>query len=148
VHHDGAVSARRVLVIRDARARPGDVGAGNPLPQVPVQRLDDRRYGLWLIACGRACQLTHPDGREAPDHHPAVRHPGLVLDREQPRFHPGEPGRLGLDLSPDLSPAQLEHPAKFRRAHLLAEDRLPLLQREAEVLQRDDPVQLGEWLAR
>ena len=42
---------------------------------------------------------------------------------------------------------QLEHPAKFRRAHLLRQDRLHLLQAEAEVLQRDDAVQLGE-LAR
>lgn len=44
----------------------------------------------------------------------------------------------------DPGPPQPEHPAQFRRADLLGQDRLDLRQGEAEVLQRDDAVQVGE----
>jgi hypothetical protein len=112
-----------------------------------VERLDDRRDRLRLISRGHAGELGHPDRREALDDHSVGRHPGLVLDRHQPRLDPGEPGRLGLDPGLDLRPAQLEHPAQFGRGHLLLEDRLHLLQGEAELLERDDAVQLVQ-LAR
>jgi hypothetical protein len=68
----------------------------------------------------------------------------VLTSAKQPRLDPGQPGRLGLDLSVDLGPAQLEHPAQFRRADLLGQDRLHLTEGEAEVLQGNDAVQLGE----
>src|SRR5690349_3468467 len=145
VHDDAALGL--VLVVRDGRTGRRDVGAGQAAPHVVVERLDDRRDGLWFVARGYTRQFGYPDRREALDDDPFGRHPGSVLDRQQPRLDPGEPGRLGLDAGLDLRPAQPEHAAQFRRADLLREDRLHLLQGEAEVLERDDAVQLVE-LAR
>src|SRR5215469_11558047 len=128
-----------------------------PAAQSPALaiRWNRSRYSGWMTGpmqpgsypSGRSCQLARPDRREAFDDDPVGRHTCLVLDCGQPRLDPGEPGSLGLYLSLDLGPAQPEHAAQFRRAHLLLQDRLHLLQGEAKILQRDDAVQLGE-LAR
>jgi len=144
VDHDGAVAGRRVLVVREGRARRADARAGHQAHELAVQRLDDRRDGLRLVPRGGAGQLTDPDRREALDDDSVDRHAGLVLDAQQPRLDPGQPGRLGLNAIKDLGPAQLEHPAQFGRAHLLGQDGLHLAEGEAEVFQRDDAVQLGE----
>ena len=144
VDDDGAVAVRGVLVVRDGRARRADARAGHQLPQVAVQRLDDRGDGLRLVPRGGAGQLPHPDRREALDHHPVDRDAGLVLNGQQARLDPGQPGRLVLDVSVDLGPAQLQHAAQLGRADLFGQDGLHLAQGEAEVLQRDDAVQLGQ----
>ena len=99
---------------------------------------------LRLVPGGGAGQLPHPDRRKALDHHPVDRDTALVLDGQQARLDPGQPGRLGLNAIKDLGSAQLEHAAQLGRADLFGQDRLHLLQGEAEVLQRDDAVQLGQ----
>jgi hypothetical protein len=113
-----------------------------------VQRLNDRRDGVGLISRRRAGQLSNPDLRQGLDNHSVDRRPGLVLNRHKPRLNPGQTDCLSVDLRADLSPAQPEHPAKFRGAQLVAENRLHLLEGKAELLQRNDAVQVRELSRR
>src|SRR5215469_7276531 len=119
VHHDCAVAGRSVLVVGQRRAGRSEACAGDLMPQLVVERLDDWRDCGWLEARCHAGELAYPDPWDAPGNDSVSRRVGLVLDAEQSRFDAGKSRCLRLDLSADLGPAQPEHAAKLSRSEFL-----------------------------
>src|ERR1700730_17312802 len=80
VHDDTAVASRRILVIRDGRARRGDAGAGYRLPQAAVQRLLQRDDAVQLGQLARLIEAVpgsriHAGRPEQADRVVAPEHP-------------------------------------------------------------------------
>jgi hypothetical protein len=63
------------------------------------------------------------------------------LDHPESCRHAGESGRVGRQLGLQLGTPQAQHPAQLGDVHPVVEDREDLLEGEAEVLERDDPVE-------
>ncbi|CAD5959058.1 protein of unknown function [Streptomyces sp. KY75] len=148
VHDDRAAApgraVRGVLVPGDPGTGGPDAGALQEREELLVQRTDHRPDVLRLVARGDPGQLGHPDRGNGLDHNVVGRHVPLALDRPEPRLDLGQPRRRGRHRLRQLRPAQPQHPAQLLRAHPLVQDVPHLLEREAEVLERDDPVEPGE----
>src|SRR5215472_9529374 len=144
MYRDAAREHLRILVVRDGRTSWADVGFSDARPEVCVERLDHGRDVLWLVAARRADQFRNSGRSESLDHHAVNGGAAAILNGEQPRFHSGQPSPVSLDLNLDLCLAELEHSAKLRRGYLVGENPSDLVQREAEFLQGNDPIQLGE----
>jgi hypothetical protein len=65
----------------------------------------------------------------------------LPFDHPEPRLHAGEPDRVRRHLGLQLRASQAQHPAKLDDVDPVVEDRLDLLQREAQILEGDEPVE-------
>ena len=65
----------------------------------------------------------------------------LALDHAETCVDLGQPHRVPLHLGRQLGPPQPQHAAQLTGVDLLVDQRLHLLQREAEILEGDHPVE-------
>ena len=146
--HEYAVAAGHVGVVRDRGADRGEPGLAEPAAELAVERPDDGGDRVGFEAGRRRVKLGDPHGRNLLDLNILCWHGALHLDDPEPRLDLGQPGAVGGDLRLQLSSAQPQHPVQHVDAELLLHHHAHLIQGEAEVLQRDDPVESGELAGR
>lgn len=77
-----------------------------------------------------------------------LRHFTLLLKISQPGLHPGQSRQLRLCLALNLGPLQLEQSAQFLHHRSGFQETGNFLQSEAEVLERQNPVEPGQLISR
>jgi hypothetical protein len=120
------------------------MGPVESLHELVVQRLDDRSDRFRLEAVGLAGDLGDPYSGDSLDLDVVGRHGALLLDESEPRLDLAQPGRIGVDPRLQVGPPQPQHAAQLVGGDLVVEDRTHLLEREPEILERDDPVEPGQ----
>jgi hypothetical protein len=146
VHEDLVVLG--VLVVRDRRTGRHHAGRAESVEQLAEQRLDDRADVLPVVALGEGAELGDPGRGDAFQDDVVGGHVTFLLDQPEPRLDTEQPGRALGQLLLELCLPQPQHAAQFLRGQLGVDDLVHLLQAEAEILERDDPVQPAELVRR
>lgn len=101
-----------------------------------------------FAVCERLAERRHALRRDAPHDDVAVIRTVLAFDLPQPRLDARQPPLFRLQLLCKLRPLELEHAADFVDWQVVIQQRRDLLQREAQVAEREDAVEARQLIGR